>query len=203
MKIVTDKELEDRGLMSVAIDALEGAFFARAGDRLVSPPRYHVSFPGHGDLVFTVGGVLGDRPLAGFRIYETFGGADQIVAVWSADDATLKGIFIGERLGSLRTGAIGGVAIRHLSAPSARTIGILGSGVQAKSQLMAAAAVRKLERARVYSRDEKNRAAFADEMQRALGLEVEPAGSVRAAVDDADIVICATTSPTPIIHAGV
>lgn len=202
MKIVTDKELDDRRLMSVAIDALEGAFVARAADRLVSPPRHHVSFPGHGDLVFTVGGVLGDRPLAGFRVYETFGGADQIVAVWSADDAALKGIFIGERLGNLRTGAIGGVAIRHLSAPSARTIGILGSGVQAKTQLMAAAAVRKLERARVYSRNEKNRAAFADEMQRALGLEVEPAGSIREAVDDADIVICATTSRTPIIHAG-
>lgn len=93
-------------------------FLARAGNRLISPPRHHVSFPDRGDLVFTVGGVLGDKPLAGFRVYETFDGAEhsQIVAVWSADNAKLKGIVLGERLGNLRTGAIGGVAIRHLRA---------------------------------------------------------------------------------------
>lgn len=202
MKILRDEDLEDRGLMAVAIDALEAAFRARAANRLVSPPRHQVSFPGRGDLVFTIGGVLGDKPLAGFRVYETFGGADQVVAVWSPDDARLKGICVGERLGNLRTGAIGGIAIRHLSAPDARSVGIIGSGAQARTQLAAAAAVRKLDHVRVYSRSEERRAAFADEMQRALGLSVEPAGSAREAVEDADIVICATASRTPVIHAG-
>ncbi|ANM11093.1 MULTISPECIES: ornithine cyclodeaminase family protein [unclassified Rhizobium] len=202
-KILRDEDLAGNALMGVAIDAPETAFLARAGNRLVSPPRHHVSFADRGDLVFTVGGILGDKPLAGFRVYETFEGAEhsQIVAVWSADDARLKGIILGERLGNLRTGAIGGLAVRYLSAPSARVVGILGSGAQARTQLAAAAAVRKLDRARVYSRDETNRAAFASEMQHALGLEVEPVGSVSEAVDDADIVICATTSRTPVIHA--
>ncbi|WP_049731742.1 ornithine cyclodeaminase family protein [Rhizobium ecuadorense] len=202
-KILRDEDLVGSALMGVAIDALETAFLARAGNSLVSPPRHHVSFSNRGDLVFTVGGILGDKPLAGFRVYETFDGAEhsQIVAVWSADDAKLKGIILGERLGNLRTGAIGGLAVRHLSAPSARIVGILGSGAQARTQLAAATAVRKLDRARVYSRDEKNRSAFASEMQIALGLEVEPVGSAREAVEAADIVICATTSQTPVIHA--
>jgi len=203
-KILRDEDLVDGGLMAVAIDALETAFLARAGNRLISPPRHHVSFADRGDLVFTVGGILGDKPLAGFRVYETFEGVEhsQIVAVWSADDATLKGIVLGERLGNLRTGAIGGLAIRHLSAPDAKTVGILGSGAQARTQLAAAAAVRKLDRARVYSRDEEKRTAFASEMQHALDIEVEVAGSAIEAVDDADIVICATTSQTPVVHAG-
>jgi len=202
-KILKDEDLAGNTLMRVAIDALETAFLARADNRLVSPPRHHVSFPDRGDLVFTVGGMLGDKPLAGFRVYETFDGAEhsQIVAVWSADDARLKGIVLGERLGNLRTGAIGGLAVRHLSAPGARIVGIIGSGAQARTQLAAAAAVRKLDRARVYSRDEKNRTAFASEMQHALGLEVEPVESVTEAVEDADIVICATTSQKPVIHA--
>ncbi|HWT59901.1 MAG TPA: ornithine cyclodeaminase family protein [Rhizobium sp.] len=202
-KILRDEDLADNALMGVAIDALETAFLARAGNRLVSPPRHHVSFPDRGDLVFTVGGMLGDKPLAGFRVYETFDGAEhsQIVAVWSADDARLKGIVLGERLGNLRTGAIGGLAVRHLSAPGARIVGIIGSGAQARTQLAAAAAVRKLDRARVYSRDENNRAAFASEMQHVLGLEVEPVGSVSEAVYEADIVICATTSQAPVLHA--
>ncbi len=202
-KILSDEDLADGGLMAVAIDALESAFLAGAGNRLMSPPRHHVSFPDRGDLVFTVGGILGDKPLAGFRVYETFEGAEhsQIVAVWSANDARLKGIVLGERLGNLRTGAIGGLAIRHLSAPDARIVGILGSGAQARTQLAAAAAVRKLDHARVYSRDEKNRLAFASEMHHALGLDIEPADSAREAVADADIIICATTSQTPVVHA--
>ncbi|WP_092747243.1 ornithine cyclodeaminase family protein [Rhizobium aethiopicum] len=202
MKILRDEDLDERGLMAVAIDAVETAFRARAANRLISPPRHHVSFPDRGDLVFTVGGIFGDKPLAGFRVYDTFDGVEhtQIVAVWSADDARLKGIVFGSRLGNLRTGAIGGLAIRHLSAPDARVAGIIGSGAQARTQLAAAAAVRNLEHARVYSRDEKNCAAFASEMQFVLGLEVEAVGSVSKAVDDADIVICATTSQTPVLH---
>lgn len=202
--ILNDDDLKGYALMGVAIDAVESAFLARARGEAVSPPRHHVAFPGRGDLVFTVGGVLGEAPLAGFRVYETFGGAErtQIVAVWSADDGKLKGLILGERLGAIRTGAIGGVAIRQLSLPDARIVGVLGSGLQARTQLAAAVAVRKIALARVYSRDAAHRAAFAAEMQQELGIEVRPAGSAREAVGNADIVICATSSPRPVIAAA-
>lgn len=136
-KILKDEDLAGNALMIVAIDALEAAFLARARGQLISPPRHHVSFPDRGDLVFTVGGILGEKPLAGFRVYETFDGSEhsQIVAVWSAGDARLKGIVLGERHGNLRTAAIGGLAVRHLSRPDARIVGILGSGAQARTQL--------------------------------------------------------------------
>jgi ornithine cyclodeaminase len=204
MKILRDDDLVGSELMGVAINALDAAFLARARDQMISPPRHHVSFSNRGDLVFTVGGMLGEKPLAGFRVYETFDGVEhsQIVAVWSAEDAKLKGIVLGERLGNIRTGAIGGVAIRHLSSPDAKIVGILGSGAQARTQLAAATTVRQITSARVYSRDEKNRTTFAQEMERELGIEVRPVGSVLDAARDADIVICATTSSTPIIHAS-
>jgi len=203
-KILRDDDLVGSELMGVAINALDAAFLARARDQMISPPRHHVSFSNRGDLVFTVGGMLGEKPLAGFRVYETFDGVEhsQIVAVWSAEDAKLKGIVLGERLGNIRTGAIGGVAIRHLSSPDAKIVGILGSGAQARTQLAAATTVRQITSARVYSRDEKNRTTFAQEMERELGIEVRPVGSVLDAARDADIVICATTSSTPIIHAS-
>jgi len=204
MKILRDDDLVGSELMGVAINALDAAFLARARDQMISPPRHHVSFSNRGDLVFTVGGMLGEKPLAGFRVYETFDGVEhsQIVAVWSVEDAKLKGIVLGERLGNIRTGAIGGVAIRHLSSPDAKIVGILGSGAQARTQLAAATTVRQITSARVYSRDEKNRTTFAQEMERELGIEVRPVGSVLDAARDADIVICATTSSTPIIHAS-
>ncbi len=202
--ILKDEDLQGYAFMGFAIDAVERALAARARGEGVSPPRHHVAFPGRGELVFTVGGVLGDMPLAGFRVYDTFEGSEhsQIVAVWSADDARLKGLVLGERLGAIRTGAIGGAAIRHMSSPDARVVGVVGSGLQARTQLAAAVAVRNIDLAHVYSRDEARRTAFAEEMQRDLGIEVQPVASAREAVGDADIVILATSSSRPVIAAA-
>ncbi|WP_349959622.1 ornithine cyclodeaminase family protein [Rhizobium sp. ZPR3] len=204
MKILKDEDLSPVDIMRGAINALETAFRAKAAGELVSPPRHHVSFPKRGDVVFTVGGIDGERPLAGFRAYETFAGGQhsQVVAVWRADTAEPQGIILGERLGQIRTGAIGGVAIRHLSAPTARTVGIVGSGAQARTQLIAAAAVRNISSARVFSRNSRNCAAFAEEMQLQLGIAVEPVTSAAKAVADADIVLCATSSDMPVIEAS-
>lgn len=202
--ILNDEDLPGYAFMPVAIEAVEKMLLARAEGAAVSPPRHHVAFPERGELVFTVGGVLGEAPLAGFRVYDSFEGSEHthIVAVWSADDAKLKGLILGERLGAIRTGAIGGVAIRQLSSPDARVVGVVGSGLQARTQLAAAVAVRNIDLARVYSRDAAHRAAFAEEMQRELGIEVRPAASARDAVQDADIVISATSSPRPVIAAA-
>lgn len=203
-KILHDGDLLDGSFMNVAIEAVENIFLARVHGQAISPPRHHVSFPGRGDLIFTVGGTLGEKPLAGFRVYETFEGTEhaQIVAVWSADDGRLKGLILGERLGAIRTGAIGGIAIRYLSSPDASVVGVLGSGLQARSQLAAANAVRKITSARVYSRDETRRNIFAREMEADLGIEIRPADRADEAVSDADIVICATSSNQPVVHAS-
>lgn len=202
--ILNDDHLKDHSFMGIAINAVERAFISHTKGAAVSPPRHHVSFGQHGDLVFTVGGILGETPLAGFRVYDTFTGSEhtQIVAVWSASDAKLKGLILGERLGAIRTGAIGGVAIKNLSAPEARTVGVIGSGLQARTQLAAAASVRNIALAKVYSRDETNRTAFAREMQTELGIEVKPVSKVKDAVSDADIVICATSNSQPVITAS-
>lgn len=204
MKILKDEDLCPAAVMRGAIDALEIAFRAKAAGKLVSPPRHHVSFPDRGDIVFTVGGIDSERPLAGFRAYETFDGGQhsQVVAVWRADTAELQGVIMGERLGQIRTGAIGGVAIRYLSAPNARTLGIIGSGAQARTQLVAAAAVRDINSVRVFSRNPRNCAAFAEEMQLELGIAVEPVTSAAKAVADADIVLCATSSDISVIDAS-
>ncbi len=204
VKLLGDCDLVGHGVMARAIDVMELAFRARLDNKIVSPPRHHVSFGKHGDLIFTVGGILGEAPLAGFRVYDTFQNSkqSQIVAVWSTKEGRLKGLVLGERLGAIRTGAIGGVAIRHLSSQNAKSVAVIGSGVQARTQLAAAAAVRAISTVRVHSRDVVNRNAFAEEMQRDLSVEVTPVDSVAKATMDADIVICATSSRIPILHTA-
>jgi ornithine cyclodeaminase/alanine dehydrogenase-like protein (mu-crystallin family) len=204
--ILADKEVLELADMASAIEAVTRAFKARTSGALIAPPRHSVTFPELGNLVFTIGGVAGDAALAGFRVYDTFetGGAPhtQIVAIWNARSGSLQGLILGERLGDLRTGAIGGLAIRHMARPDADTLGLIGSGAQARTQIAAAAAVRRLRTVKVHSRNAENRRAFAVEMGRQLDLDITPVASAREAVVGADIVICATSSDVPVIEAA-
>jgi ornithine cyclodeaminase len=204
MKILTDADLDRQEFMAIAIDAVTESFRLKSRGDFVAPPRLSVPFADKGSLVFTIGGSISNEPVAGFRVYDTFHGErhEQLVTVWRMETAELIGIVTGERLGAIRTGAIGGVAIRHMSNPDARRVGVLGSGHQARTQLEAAAAVRKLEHIRVFSRSDESRRAFALEMSERLQVPVEPVASAQMAVEEADIVLCATSSTVPVIEAA-
>ena len=202
--ILTDADLEARLPMRAAIRVIEAVLREKADGALLAPPRFSVP-GGPNSLVFTVGGTSGARKLLGFRAYDTFGGESpdhiQLVAVYDGANGALRGIVLGNRLGPLRTGAIGGVAIERLARKDARRMAVLGTATQARTQLEAAACVRPLETVRAFSPNREHREAFAREMSRVAGVPVEAAGSAQEAVDGADIVVCATTSGSPVLDA--
>lgn len=204
MAILTDDDLDAAALMPAAIEAIEAALLARRQGRLVAPPRTAVQFGEHGSLMLTIGGTVGADAIAGLRVYDTFEGPthSQVTVAWSAVDARLIGIIVGERLGEIRTGAIGGVAIRHMSAPNAQVVAVIGTGRQAAMQLLATSVVRRISEVRVFSRNEANRRSFAEEMSALIGVPVEAMDGAEQAVAEADIVICATTSTTPVVRAA-
>lgn len=205
--VLNDAEVNALADMPSLVAAVERCLQAKANGRLVAPPRHSVSFD-TGKLVFTIGGIASgegeNEGIAGFRVYETFGGSGvaraQLVAIWDSASGNFMGAIIGDALGILRTGAIGGVAIDRMARPDLRTCAVLGAGRQAEAQLMAAVAVRPGLRAiRVYSRNARNRESFADWMSGRLGITVQPVAAARDAVGDADLVLCATDSGTPVL----
>lgn len=206
--ILYDDDVLALAEMGELVALVENCLRARAAGRLVAPPRHTVAFGDRGKLVFTIGGVDRDESpgAAGFRVYETFAGAGrqraQLVAVWNGASGDLLGLIIGDALGAWRTGALGGVAVKHMARPGASACAVIGSGQQAETQLLAAAAVRPLACVRVYSRSAANRQAFADRLSSRLGCRIEAVGSTREAVADADIVLCATDSPEPVLETG-
>jgi len=82
----------------------------------------------------------------------------------------------------------------------ARTAGIVGTGLQARTQLEAIALVRKLESVRAFGRDPKRREQFAKEMTARLQIPVTAVSSAEEAVRGADIVITSTTSSNPVVE---
>jgi ornithine cyclodeaminase len=121
-----------------------------------------------------------------------------VVVVFDSDTGDCKGVIVGGHLGAMRTGAIGGVAIKHMARPDASRAAILGSGRQARTHLEAAAVVRHFASVKVYSPNATHREAFASEMRETLDLHVDPVVSAHEAVADADVVICVTKSTTPV-----
>src|SRR5882724_314397 len=206
--VLNDADVNALARMPDLVPVVERCLQAKAHGRLIAPPRHSVAFDA-GQLVFTIGGIAageeGADGIAGFRVYETFPGAGtaraQIVAVWDSGSGNLLGLVVGDSLGVLRTGAIGGVAIDRMARPDARTCGIIGSGAQAESQLLAAVAVRPgLLTIRIYSRNARNRESFAERMSARVGKTIQPVGAAHDAVAGADLVLCATDSGSPVIE---
>jgi ornithine cyclodeaminase/alanine dehydrogenase-like protein (mu-crystallin family) len=97
-------------------------------------------------------------------------------------------------LGRLRTGAASGVAARHLARTGARTLGVIGCGHQAETQVACVrAAVPELERVVAYCRSDERLAAFCE----LVG--AEPGESHRDAATQ-DVVVTITSSRDPVLR---
>jgi len=79
-------------------------------------------------------------------------------------------------------------------------MGLLGSGEQARTQLLAACTVRVLDKIKVYSPTRKNRERFAEEMTDKTGVEIVPVKSAEDAVRGSDVVTAATNTVDPVIE---
>jgi ornithine cyclodeaminase len=161
---------------------------------LVAPPRAEAV------LTFTAGRLIGQW--YGFRSYARHVGGDQIVALHTEPDGRLAALATGPSLGAYRTGALGGAAVDALARADATTLGVIGSGKQAWTQVWAIHAVRPIRNVVVYSPTPQNRANFSDWVYREFGTQGEAVDSAIDAVRDRDIVVVATSSRTPVIEAS-
>ena len=129
------------------------------------------------------------------------GTARFVVPLFRAGTGEMAALVEADALGQIRTGAASGVATKYLANSDARSAGIIGTGYQARTQLEAVAAVRRLDRVRAYGRDAERRAKFCREMSARIGVPVEPATSCEEVVRGADIVAAATLA-TQIVLEG-
>jgi ornithine cyclodeaminase len=199
--LFTDAEVADRLDGPTAVEAMRAALLAAYSGRLVAPPRASATL--HGGRLVTSAGHLVDE-WYGFRSYDTFGhpAADQLVVLHDAESGRIRAIAVGEQVGSRGTGAIGAVAVDALARADARTLGVLGAGRQAWTQVWATAAVRPLREVTVYCRTPADRDAFAARVEAELGVPARAVASAPAAVHGRDLVVLATNSPTPVIDSA-
>ena len=121
------------------------------------------------------------------------------IVILDPDTGALIAVMDGRYITEARTAAVSAVSVKYLARADASVLGILGSGVQARSHLEAIRHVRRLSEVRVCSRSAAHREAFAIEMTAGTMFPVRAVASPAEAARDADLIVLATASPTPVL----
>ncbi|HEY2542382.1 MAG TPA: ornithine cyclodeaminase family protein [Gaiellaceae bacterium] len=178
---------------AAAVDAIEECFKRMARGSVTNRPRYRLPLE-RGALAVMAASDL-ELGYAGAKVYAGFReGARFVVLLFRADAPELVAVVDADKLGQLRTGAASAVAAKHLAKGSASSLGVIGCGWQAETQVACIrAAVPTIDRVVAYCRTEERLSAFCD----AHGAEPGASAQDSAACD---VVVTVTSSPDPVLR---
>jgi alanine dehydrogenase len=176
-----------------AVEVLEECFLRMAAGEVENAPRRRLRLP-EGALADMAAADLG-LGMAGGKLYAASSeGIAFVVCLFDAVTAELVALIEADGLGRLRTGAASGVAAKHLARHGATSLGVIGCGRQAETQVACIrAAVPSIERVVAYCRTPERLGAFCTRMG------AEAAESHREAGAQ-DVVVTITTSRDPVLR---
>jgi ornithine cyclodeaminase/alanine dehydrogenase-like protein (mu-crystallin family) len=187
------------------IQAVAGAFAAYSSGQTQTPLRVGVEPPGTDGVLLAMPSAVAEPPALGAKIVSVFRGnpargLPTVTSVYVLSDyetGAPLALMDGGYLTGIRTAAGSAVATRLLAREDASTLGVFGTGVQARFHVETIRRVRHLERVLVSATSREKASAFADWVSETAGLQAAPATPDEASA--ADIVAVCTTSPTPVV----
>ncbi|WP_428674432.1 cyclodeaminase [Roseibium sp.] len=212
IKLVTEADLRKAiDLDLEVIDCIETAFAKLATEKVVMPPVLSMALPDeNAEVDVKTAYVPG---LDGFAIKVSPGffnnpalglpSLNGLMVLFSAKTGLVQAVLLDNGyLTDIRTAAAGAVAARHLAPESTRVMGVLGTGVQARLQTIAAAKVRPIERVLVWGRDSVKASRLAEEMKTETGLDVQPVTDRNELVAESQLVVTTTPARDALLDAG-
>jgi ornithine cyclodeaminase/alanine dehydrogenase-like protein (mu-crystallin family) len=194
-------EEQVRALLSYRdlIPAIRKALMDFSAGRVQQPVRSIIPVPAHGGWFGVMPAVYGN--VMGAKMVTFYPGNAEhhqhthmaVIQLFRSDTGEPLATMDGRLITEMRTAAVSAVAIDHLAHPQSKVLGILGSGVQARSHMRALAGIRSFAEIRVWSRSQEHAETFAAE----IGARVTTA---EQAASDADVVLALTSSPQPILR---
>jgi alanine dehydrogenase len=187
------------------VDAVREAYRQR-GEGAPAEPRTKLMQEEPPGMLTTYGAVLPDTGTMGGYMYSAgFGARDAwfVTPLFDAESGELLAVVDGAHMNPYKTGAAGAVGADALARADAASLALIGSGSQARGQLRALATVRDLDTVWVFSPTKESRERFAGEMDRELDASVAAVASAAAAVEDADVVVTATTASEPVFDGDL
>lgn len=198
---LTEEDVDSLLTMEDAIESVEQGFMAMSRGEASNLPRQRLQLPrGTFNMMSAVAPALG---VMGLKAYTTGRGyAGFHIQISNTANGELLAIIEGAKLGQLRTGAASGVATKYMARDDASSVGIIGTGKQAISQLESVCNVRSISTINVFSRTVERRERFASLMSSRLGMTVSAVKDPQLCVSGCDIVIAVTTSANPVFDGS-
>ncbi|HEY4673192.1 MAG TPA: ornithine cyclodeaminase family protein [Nitrososphaerales archaeon] len=194
--------------MDDVIDAVERAFVDFAKGRAKMPPRSIMDFPENDGWVgimsaaIETAGSIGTKVVTVFKNNAGKSMPTTMATILLNDASTGEPLAIMEAglITAMRTGAASAIATKYLARKDSHVVGLFGAGIQAKYQLFGVSRVRKVGNVKQYTPTKARQKKFAEEMEKEIGAKIQIVGNPKEAVQNSDIVITATTSPTPVFN---
>lgn len=225
MLILSNDDVQRVLSMEVCVEALENAYKELAEDRAINRPRSDVLIPKGAGSYYgfkSMEGCVASTGVMALRInsdtvhWPEHNGVRRrekipaapgnkwvgLVELFSIETGEPLAIFPDGVIQMMRVGGTGGLSAKYLARKDASIMALYGSGWQARSAAMAAAAVRPLKEIRVYSPNPDNRRAFAEEMSPKVGVEIQPVETPEKAAAGAHIVSAATNALAPVFKGA-
>lgn len=192
---LTNEDVRKLLPMNEAVEVLDDLFKQEAQGLVENIPRMRRKFEGGGSATLMGGSVLGSK---------VYGVRNQILStLFNSETGAVEAVLEPSAVAWIRTGAASGLATKYMAKADASTLGVLGTGRQATTQLQAICAVRPIKLIKTFSRSQEKREQFARQMPDSLGVEVTPVGSPDECLVDSDVVVAITSSYTPVFDGGL
>jgi alanine dehydrogenase len=224
MLILSNEEIESLLTIDLALKALEAAYLGQSQGRAVNRPRSDLYLPGvHEGSVYafkTMEGGLVESKIVALRLNSDIIRWQErenrvvkdklpmapgkkwvgLIQLFSAETGEPLAICPDGVIQRVRVAVTSSLAAREMARQDASVMAIFGSGWQAGAHVPAFCAVRKLKKINCYSSTQANRIKFAREMEKLVGVQVEPMESPAGAAKDADVLVAATNAITRVIE---
>lgn len=210
VRFLSANEVRQALPMVEAIAGMKAAYAELSTGRAVAPLRAHLGIPDHGGTTLVMPAYLPEASALAVKIVSVFPrnaarGEPVIyglVLVLEAASGRPLAILEGGALTAIRTGAASGAATDILARPEASVAALIGSGVQARTQLEAVCTVRPIREVRLYGVNREQAAQFAAEMagRGPIPPAIHLTDSPDEAVQGADVICTATSSATPVFN---
>jgi ornithine cyclodeaminase len=194
---------------SLAVKAIRAAFAADGEGRTIVPAVINLSVPGGEFHVKTaaIEGVpwIAIKIASGFvqNVARGLPAGSGLMALFDVANGLPVALLLDNGfLTDVRTGAAGAVAAECLARPEVETVGVLGSGLQARHQVVCLLEVRRPRRLLAWSPEPARLAEYCGEMRDKWGLDARAFPDIEPVVRGADLLITATPARQPLVSAA-
>lgn len=210
-RVLNEEELRRVvGINEEALDAVEQAFTWLQEDRVDMPPIMHISASDKNGDIDVKSAYVSGMPYIAIKIASGFYENPQrglpagsaMMVLLSADTGFCEAVLLDNSyLTDLRTGLAGAVAARYLAPSTVDTVGVIGTGVQARYQVECLALLRRFSKLRVWGRNREHAKRYADDMAARHGLDVTVCDIPDDVAQGAQVVITCSASSEPLLTA--